>query len=125
MIEKLTWTEGRRKAFITSLLRSGFRKYPAKFEALKAAFTSKKLNKKSGKQANHYRCNKCKKEFTSTNIQVDHINPVVDVKEGFISWDKFIERLFCDSSNLQVLCLSCHAKKTANEKRKRNSKVNL
>lgn len=72
-----------------------------------------------------YLCNGCKKEVPYTtgktkarkqNVFVDHINPVVDPKEGFVSWDEFIKRLFCEEENLQLLCKSCHDKKTAQEK---------
>jgi hypothetical protein len=28
----------------------------------------------------------------------------------------FVERLFCEQDNLQVLCVSCHDKKTLKEK---------
>ena len=37
----------------------------------------------------------------------------------------FIERLFCEVDNLQVLCTDCHDIKTQNEngRRKRNSKA--
>lgn len=113
------WTEGRFKAFITSLLRSGFRKYPPKYETLKAAFLGKRENKKTGRQANHYKCNKCKGAFPSSDVEVDHIIPVVSLEDGFKDWNTFIERLFCDGKNLQVLCKSCHGKKTTREKAKR------
>ena len=52
------------------------------------------------------------------NVSVDHIQPIVPV-EGFDSWDKVIERLFCAESNLQVLCKECHDKKTETEKNDR------
>lgn len=113
------WTEGRLRSFITSTIRSGFRRYPPKFEVLKEAFTGKKTNTSSGRIASHYRCAKCQEEFPSKQVQVDHIDPVVDPKVGFISWDEFIKRLFCGSNNLQVLCLQCHLEKSKQEKEKR------
>lgn len=56
------------------------------------------------------------------NVFVDHLESVVDTKEGFQGWDVFIERLFCESDGLQVLCKECHDKVTAEEReeRKRN-----
>lgn len=111
------WTEGRRKAFITAVLRSGSRRWPPKYETLAEAKTEKKINESTGRLAQHYRCAACKKEFTQKNVQVDHINPVIDPAIGFETWDKFIERLYCDKENLQTLCTSCHKKKTLKEKK--------
>jgi 5-methylcytosine-specific restriction endonuclease McrA len=110
------WSEGRRKTFITSLLRSGFRKYPSKYATLKAAYVGKKLNSKTKRVGSHYKCAKCKKVYPSREVQVDHIQPVVDPIVGFVNWDEYIDRLFCEESNLQVLCLTCHDGKTKKEK---------
>jgi ribosomal protein L44E len=83
---------------------------------IKEAFVGKKINKKTGKQAMHYKCAACKKHHVAKDVQVDHIHPVVDPTTGFVSWDVYIDRLFCESYNLQVLCSTCHKKKTAGEK---------
>ena len=39
-----TWTEGRRRAFITNALRAATRKWPPKYETLNDAKTEKKIN---------------------------------------------------------------------------------
>ena len=124
------WTPGRLKTFITSTLRGGFRKFPPKYETLKEASVGKKINPKTKRLAEHYICNSCKGEFPSKEVQIDHINPVVCPKEGFINWDIYIDRLFCleyidgklyiNKDNLQVLCSECHDKKTALERGERN-----
>lgn len=111
-----TWSEGRLKSFIVSVLRAGTRRYPPKFETLNEAKTEKKINSKTGRLAQHYRCNECKEEFTSKDIEVDHIVPVVDVKTGFTTWDDFINGLFCGKDNLQVLCKPCHKTKSKKER---------
>lgn len=113
------WTEGRKKAFITSTLRAGARRWPPKYEVLKEACVGTKLNAKTNRQAKHFTCNKCKKDYPSKEVQVDHIKPVVDPKIGFISWDVFIDRLFCEKKNLQVLCVTCHKVKSEKERVKR------
>ena len=74
--------------------------------------------------AAHYTCAECKLEFPAKEVQVDHIDPVVVPSEGFVSWDKFISRLFCDKQNLQVLCKPCHKNKTAEEKKERHNESN-
>lgn len=116
------WTDGRKKSFITSLIRAGFRRWPPKYEALAKAKTGKKINKATGRMAEHYRCAACKKHFVAKDVQVDHKDPVVCTKEGFVNWDTFIERLLCTVDNLQVLCTGCHKKKTDKERQERKKK---
>lgn len=116
-----SWTEGRLRAFIVSVLRSGTRKYPPKYETLNEAKTEKKTNTKTGRVAQHFRCASCQNDFPATQVQVDHIIPVVDPKNGFTTWDDYIVRLFCPKENLQVLCKECHNIKSATEKKARSS----
>ena len=47
---------------------------------------------------------------------VDHIEPVVDPLIGFTTWDSYIERMFCEVDNLQVICHDCHEMKCAEER---------
>lgn len=110
------WTEGRKRSFITSVLRSGSRRWPPKYQTLNKAKTVKKVNKKTGRQAQHFLCSLCQEDFPQKEVNVDHIEPVVDPKTGFINWDIFIDRLYCEESNLAVLCRPCHLKKTNEEK---------
>lgn len=106
------WTEARFRGFITTALRAASRRWPPKYDSLKAAFTEQKLNKSTGRLAKHYKCNACKKEYPSKQIQIDHVVPIG--KCG--TWDEFISRLFCEQDNLQALCLTCHKKKTKQER---------
>ena len=83
-----------------------------------------KLNKdgrKAKKNAIKYLCNVCQQYIGSTKISVDHIIPVVSIEEGFIDWNTFVERLFCDITNLQVICDDCHQLKTNQERSKRTA----
>lgn len=115
----MTWTEGRIRGFLTSVLRAGFAKWPPKWEAKKEACVGREHNKKSGRLALHYKCASCKKHFLGTEVEVDHIIPVVDPFTGFTTWDDYINRLFCSADNLQVLCKPCHKKKSAKERKLR------
>lgn len=114
------WTPGRLKTFITSTLRGGFRKFPPKYETLKEASVGKKINPKTKRLAEHFTCKSCNQVFPGKEVQVDHLAPVVCPKKGFVSWDEYIARLFCDKDNLQVLCSECHDKKTALERGERH-----
>lgn len=116
------WTEARYRSFVTSALRSASRRWPPKYSSLKAALVGRKENKKTGKLAQHYRCAACTGEFVAVDVQVDHIYPVVDPKVGFVSWDKYIENMYCEEEGFQVLCLSCHKEKTLKEKLERKTK---
>ena len=116
------WTDARFRSFVTSALRAASRRWPPKYKALKEAFVGRKENKKTGKLAMHYKCAKCKKLFVAADVQVDHVLPVVDPKVGFIGWDSFIDRIFCEIENLQVLCKPCHKVKTEEEKAERKKK---
>lgn len=117
----MTWTEGRKKSFIVSTLRQGSRRWPPKYETLNEAKTEKKVNKKTGRVAQHFRCAGCLQEYPAKEMQVDHIEPVVDPTTGFTTWDSYIDRMFCDKDNLQALCKNCHHEKTKLEKEMSNA----
>lgn len=106
------WTQGRFNSFVTSILRSGSRRWGPKYQTLNAAKTEKKTNVKSGRLAQHFLCATCNKEFVAKDVQVDHIIPIGTEK----TWDQFIDGLFCEEDNLQVLCIPCHKIKTKAEK---------
>jgi len=108
------WTEGRWNSFVTSILRSGSRRWPPKYDTLNAAKTEKKVNVKTGRVAQHYLCAECSLDFPAKEVQVDHIIPIGVEK----TWDEFIDGLFCEADNLQVLCVPCHKIKTKKEKKK-------
>lgn len=114
----MNWSEGRIKSFVVSVLRAGARRWPPKYETLADACIGQKINAKSGRLAKHYLCNSCKKEFPAKDVEVDHISPVVHTVDGFLDWNEFIKRLYCDKDNLQVLCKPCHKKKTKEERKK-------
>ena len=106
-------------AAIRGVLRRLFARSPAVREALlKVRREVPKHNKdgsRSKKDAVQYLCAVCNTWTKSTAVSVDHINPVVDVN-GFVDWNTFVTRLFCDSSNLQVICDNCHNEKTNAER---------
>lgn len=111
------WTEARFASFIKSALRAASQRWPPKFSALADAKRGKKLNQSSGRIAEHYECAACKGEFPATNIQVDHIHPVIDPTRGFDTWDEVIRRMFCEKEGFQIVCKPCHTIKTNAEKR--------
>lgn len=67
------------------------------------------------KAPNQYMCAICKGLFKDKEVQVDHRNPVVDIKDGWQGWDSYIDRLLCDVDELDVLCKTCHSVKSSHE----------
>jgi hypothetical protein len=62
-----------------------------------------------------YECAMCKELFGPKEVQIDHIDPVIDIIKGFTTWDDYINRLFCDLEGLACLCKTCHESKTQAE----------
>ena len=113
------WSSGKLRTFITGVLRSGFRKFPAKYETLKAASVGKKVNVKTNRIAEHFKCAVCNQDYPAKEVNVDHNDPVVCPVEGFVNWDVYIKRMFCGKENLQVLCTTCHDIKSSEERKVR------
>ena len=113
------------RSFIINLLRQGTYKWKARGEAQKLArihsatfqcntcgdgiYTGKKTLELAIKGL------KVDVEVRVGKIKVDHIDPVVGV-EGFISWDEYIPKMFCDIDNLQIQCDECHKYKSKIER---------
>lgn len=52
---------------------------------------------------------------------VDHIDPMVPIETHFedMMLDESVNRLWCELTNLQAVCETCHDVKTAQEKQAR------
>jgi len=112
-----TWTEARYFSFIRSALRLASSKYPVKFQVKAAA----RRNKPEGVEGRHhfeFQCKECDGWFPDKEISVDHIEPAGSLKK-YEDLPGFVERLFCEADNLQVLCDGCHHVKTQAERKKR------
>lgn len=109
-----TMTESAFWSFIRSALRQKSRWWKPITECkMKARRAYKGPSKR---QKFEYQCNSCKAWFPEKQINVDHIKPAgsLNCKEDLAG---FVERLFCEQDNLQVLCESCHDVKTKLEKK--------
>lgn len=67
------------------------------------------------------KCAECKEVFPAKQTQVDHIEPI-GVQPPGQTWDSYLDRKFCPVTNLQVLCLSCHKRKTKVDVKKMRGK---
>ena len=110
-----TMTESAFWSFIRSGLRQKSRWWKPITECkMKARRPYKGPNKR---QKFEYQCNTCKLWFPEKKINVDHMVPAGSLNTGQ-DLPGFVERLFCEQENLQVLCETCHDKKTKLEKQK-------
>ena len=76
--------------------------------------------------SDQYKCEKCGGVFRLREVAVDHKVPVVDTEKGWEGITVFAARLFCDMSNLWVLCRdNCHSRKTQKENKVRKAQKNL
>jgi 5-methylcytosine-specific restriction endonuclease McrA len=70
------------------------------------------------RQKFEYQCKECLNWFPDKKINVDHISPAGSLRCAN-DLPGFVERLFCEVDNLQVLCQCCHDIKTKQEKLKK------
>lgn len=72
-----------------------------------------------------FKCYICEELFEKQDTQIDHVDSVVDPQVGFVDWNTYIDRLFCDADNLRCACKPCHQLKTLweNDERKRHRKA--
>jgi 5-methylcytosine-specific restriction endonuclease McrA len=113
---------------VRSALRRAFSRSPIVWEILKegkryfAKFNKNGARAKKDGVETH--CQVCD-TWTRTPIKVavDHIEPVVPVDGSFDpknpDWNMYIRRLWCDKTNLQRICDSCHDAKTQLERKQR------
>lgn len=117
--------------FLKATLRGAFKKTPMFQEAKRRAKVEVFEKSKHGKDLRRvkYRCAHCQQLFSDKigqrDIAVDHIEPVIPVDHELKHSLDWIFRLFCSTTNLQVLCNykgerdgtpSCHAIKTKKER---------
>ena len=104
-----TMTEAAFWSMIRSALRQKSRWWKPIAECKKLA---RRISKsKNKRQKWEYQCKKCKKWYKSDQVNVDHIEQAGSLRT-YDDLPKFVETLFCEQENLQVLCKSCHDEKT-------------
>lgn len=108
-----TMTESAFWSFIRSALRQKSRWWkPITQCKQKARRPYKGPNKR---QKFEYLCAMCNQYHPEKRINVDHIIPAGSLNHAS-DLPGFVERLFCEIDNLQVLCTTCHDTKTKNDK---------
>jgi 5-methylcytosine-specific restriction endonuclease McrA len=106
------WTEAQFTTFVKNQLRGATWKWKPVSDVLKAARETR----------GWYLCAGCNQSVPASrdkkkNVFVDHVQPIVDPIKGFTTWDDFVNKLFCEVDNLQLLCRDCHDKKSTEERK--------
>ncbi len=111
-------------------LKRRFLRYPERYEAIKRSRVKAPGINKRGKEfmKTHFKCQKCGFLIPDQKeLSVDHIDPVVPRgrTQDDMTLVEYVDRLFCSTDNLQVLCKKCHDSKTKEEQDERRKKKKL
>jgi hypothetical protein len=108
-----TMTESAFWSYIRSALRQKSRFWkPITKAKMEARRPYRGPNKR---QKFEYLCFICNKYYPQKHINVDHVVPAGSLNSAQ-DLPGFVERLFCEENNLQVLCTTCHDRKTKEDK---------
>lgn len=105
------WTEAKYWSFVRSLLRKGWLRYPVRTHVLNQG----RRVVTGQRHRFEYRCAACLDWFMGKEVEVDHIVPCGNLKDDP---GAFIQRLYCEPKDLQILCKPCHQVKTQQEKQR-------
>ena len=119
-----TWTEARFTSFIRGGLRSISMRWPPKNRVKQNARVQRGVYLCAGYETEAHEVPASLPPLPGNkrrinNAVVDHIQPVVDPRVGFVDWNTLIKRLFCEEDGFQLLCHECHSAKTADERKLR------
>jgi 5-methylcytosine-specific restriction endonuclease McrA len=110
-----TMTEAAFWSFIRSALRQKSRFWKPILQTKLAA--KRKYHGPNKRQKFEYQCAICNEWFPEKKINVDHIIPAGSLSCA-ADLPGFVERLFCEQDNLQVLCTHCHDIKSKEDRLK-------
>lgn len=97
------------KQFLINTLRRASYRWPFREEA----------RRRNKVDRNQYTCEQCKGVFTRKETQINHKEPVVDPKIGWVNLDVYAERLFVGADLFELLCVPCHDKLTEEQNKER------
>jgi 5-methylcytosine-specific restriction endonuclease McrA len=104
-----TLTEAQHWSKIVSALRKTWQYYPSR----KIALLQVRRVVTGQRHRFEYPCALCSEWFKEKEVQVDHIIPAGSIRTDA---QGYLDRMFCEPKDLQVLCKPCHKLKTAEER---------
>lgn len=110
-------SEPKERNLVKSAIRRVFSRSELRRRAIDASLV-KEYSDPSRKRVTRWgRCAACQKLEPAYLLEIDHKDPVIPIGETIDdqSWDKIIDRLWCDERNLQALCKPCHKLKSKQE----------
>lgn len=108
----------KKKNWILHQLRRISLKWPPRCRALERTKKTFYITSKKGTQVKRvsWTCEMCgKADLKDKEKQLDHKLAVVDPVVGYIDLEVYADRLFCDDTGWQVICLECHETKSRQE----------
>ncbi len=113
------------KSKMINCMKRQFSRSPVVQECLKAVRSEEPRYKNDGSRAKVdkvlFKCNHCKEKFMGTQVQCDHIEPIVPVQIPGKHMDmvQILWRTNVDIDQLQILCKPCHKIKSQEENKQR------
>lgn len=98
---------------VCNVLRRGTTLWKGRTECLKNSRKRFVVGQhKNGKSKTRweYKCAECAIFYRLNEVEVDHI---IEIGPFMGDFNEYIKRMYCDQSNLQVMCIKCHSKKTS------------
>jgi hypothetical protein len=122
------WTTARMRSFVMSAIRRC--RWPAKYDALRAAFAQDGINPKTNRKCKLYRCAETGVLLPAKDVQIDHKEPVIPQDAAFgnttewlgYNWNEVLQRMFCEVEGFQVIGKEAHKAKTKQENDARRQK---
>lgn len=100
-----TWTEAGYFGFLRSGLRQLSRRWPPIANTLRG--NRRPYTGPNKRQKWEYLCTACGHWFSAKEVSVDHVTPCGRLS-SMDDVRTFVERLFCESDGLRVVCNECH-----------------
>lgn len=111
-----TMTEAQYLSWIRSALRSKSLKWPPRAKAIELARRPYKGPNKLQKW--EVQCALCKQWWKLKEVEVDHYPIEAGSIPNVQAIGEFCNNLYCETDNLRVLCIECHATHTFTQKHK-------
>ena len=100
-IDKLAW--------LKNVIRRASYRWPPRYEAKTLARIRRGV----------YRCGICQGEVPASELEMDHIEPVIDPKKGWVSLEDYGMKMIPDAEGFQAVHKTCHLAKSIEENSQR------